>query len=182
VRPVDLGLLAGEGLEPKVCLGLGLGPHRRHVVAQRAQRALVAALAEHVVQPGGPQRRVLLQRLADELLERLDQRRPAHRVATGLLEAERALDDVGVDAELRRDRADRPVLAVVQPHDIDIRLLGHRHRPPPRLRVATSNLPARCTPPAQRTNSHEQRPPTAERTAHLGARQPHRADWIRRRR
>jgi hypothetical protein len=38
---------------------------------------------------------------------------------------EHALDHIGVDAELRGDRADAPVLAVVQSRDVDLGLLGY---------------------------------------------------------
>jgi hypothetical protein len=62
------------------------------------------------------------------------------------------------------------VLAVVQSRDVDFGLLGHRHRPPPRLRDPASNLPPRCPPPAQRTEPHELGAPAAECTAHFRAR------------
>ena len=52
VGPVDLGLLAGKGLQPQIGLGRRLRPHEGDHVAEVAWTPLVAALAHHLVEAG----------------------------------------------------------------------------------------------------------------------------------
>ena len=132
VGPVDLCLLAGEWLGAQVQLAPWLGPNLGHVFAQGADRAGVAPLGEHVVEPGGAQARVAGQRLGDECAVRIDEPRPRRSLGARLPEPEDAADHVGVDSELPGDGADAPVLRVVQTEDLRLGL-RRRHRSPRRL-------------------------------------------------
>src|SRR6266545_1512911 len=132
VGPVDLCLLAGERLGAEVHLAPWLGPDLRHVFTQRADRAGVAALSEHVVQPGGAQAWVPGQRLGDDGAVRIDEPRSRGGARARNAEAEDAANHVGVDPELGGDRADPPVLREVQTDDLRLDL-WRRHRPPRRL-------------------------------------------------
>lgn len=132
VGPVDLRLLAGKRLGTQVHLAPWLGPDLGHVLPQRANRAGVAALGDHVVQPGGAQPRVAGQHLGDEGTVWVDEPRPRLGLGTRLPEPENAPDHVRVDAELGGDGADPPVLRVVQAEDLRLDL-RRRHRPARRL-------------------------------------------------
>ena len=132
VRPVNLRLLTRERLGAEVHLPARLGADLGHVLAQGADRAGVAALGDHVVQPRGAQLRVARKRLGDEATVRVDEPRPRLRLGARGPEAEHAADYVGVDPELGGDRADPPVLSEVQPGDLGL-TLRLRHRPPRRL-------------------------------------------------
>src|SRR6266540_4354555 len=93
VGPVDLGLLAGERLGAEVHLATRLGADLGHVLAQRADRAGVSALGDHVVQPRGAQSRVARQGfggLGDERAVRVDEARPRRTAWACVPEAEHA--------------------------------------------------------------------------------------------
>jgi hypothetical protein len=75
VTPVHLHLLARQRAQAQERLGRRPRPHRAHQVAEVAGLARIAALAHHVMQPTGRQRRILLQRLADEGPVRIDKAR-----------------------------------------------------------------------------------------------------------
>ena len=132
VRPVDLRLFAGERLGAEVYLAARLRPDRGHILAQRADSAGVAALGDHVMQARGAQSRVAGQRFGDEGEVRVDEARPRGGAWARVPEAEDAADHIGVDPELGRDRADAPVLRVVQAENLRLSLRC-RHRPPRRL-------------------------------------------------
>ena len=72
VRPVDLGLLAGERLESQEHLGLGGGTDAANQAAQGDHAAPVAAGPDHVEQPGGAQPRIVLELGGDELAIRIE--------------------------------------------------------------------------------------------------------------
>jgi len=129
VGPVDLRLLADQRLGVQVDLAAWWRSDTGDVAAHRGHRPGVSAVADHVVDPRRAKSRILGQLLDDEVVKRLDDARPPWRLGAGLTEAQDALDHVGVEPELRRNRADRPVLGVVQPHDLGVlrrRRRGHR--------------------------------------------------------
>jgi len=138
VGPIDLRLLAGQGLDAQIRLGLGLGPDRADVGPDGTRRAGKATVAQHVVDPRRAELGILAQRLLDELGVRLEHRRAPEltRLAVLARVTEHAPHDVSVNVELRGDCADRPVLAVVQAHDLALGVAGDRHRRPPVLRRA----------------------------------------------
>ena len=111
VSPVDLHLFARQRAQAQVGLGRRARSHRAHQVAEVAALAGVAALAHHVVEPAGGQRRVLLQGLADEGPVRLDEAR-AKRDARrrGAMLAQDAAHRIAVHVQLARDGSHAPVL------------------------------------------------------------------------
>ena len=129
VSPVDLSLLARQGLDAEEHLALRGRPSLEHVPAERAQAARVAALDEHVEDAGGDEPRVTSQRLVDERDVRIEHASVGPGGAgLGAEAAEHARDRVEVDAELRRDRSALPVLGEVQAADLrlDLQTDGHR--------------------------------------------------------
>ena len=142
VGPVDLGLLAGKRPEPHIGLGRGLRPHRGDHLAEVALApALVAAPAHHLVEPAGRQLRIVLQGLLDERDEGIDLRTPPppRRRRPGVLD--HPPDGAVMDAELARDRADLPLLGVIQPQDLRARLLVQGHLIPPMPGAAPGAAP-----------------------------------------
>jgi len=119
VSPVDLRLLPDEALGPQVHLAARNRPHLGHVTAQDGDAAVVAAHADHVEEAGGTKARMGLERLVDERLVRVDEARPRRKDERAVGAAiKRAVDDVGVHAELGDDRASLPLLDVVKAPDL----------------------------------------------------------------
>ena len=127
VRPVDLRLLARQRLGAQVHLALRPGAHLGDVFAERPHRAAIATLGQHVVEPRRAQSWIARQRLGDEVAIRPDEARSRQGIAALWIATDRAADDIGMDTELRGDRADAPVLGEVQPHDLGFeRWRAHR--------------------------------------------------------
>jgi hypothetical protein len=120
VRPVDLALLAGQRLHAQVGLLRPLRTVPRDHMPEVIGAAAVAAFAAHVVETARRQTRVPVQSLEHEGQVRIDLTgalRP--RLRHALLEQDPA-DDVVMDAELLGDRADLPLLDVVEPDDLGL--------------------------------------------------------------
>src|SRR4051812_20888631 len=131
VGPVDLGDLARQRFGHEIGLARRPGPDSRDMLAHGAHRATKPARADHVVQPSGEQLRIPPKLLIDERPIRVDDARAQRRRWTWLVEPEYASDLVHVGLELRRDRPDRPMLGVVQAHDVCLELRRALHRTPP---------------------------------------------------
>jgi hypothetical protein len=113
VRPVDLRLFTGQRPEPLE----RLGRFARTVTTDDAPEVIapagVAACFDHFKEPARSKSRVLLELLDDERHERVSHRWPrGHDLRFHADLAEHALHRRVVHAELRRDRADRPLLAM----------------------------------------------------------------------
>lgn len=130
VAPVDLHLFARQRAQAQVGLGRRARAHRAHQVAKVAALPSVATLANHVVQPAGRERGVLLQCLSDEVPVRFDQtdsQRDARWRSTVL--AQHTAHRVAVYVQLARDGPYAPVLDRVQTLDScgQIKRDGHAH-------------------------------------------------------
>lgn len=120
---------------------------------------------------GCAQRRILAQRLLDEVVvRRQHRRRPATRRGGALLAEDQAPHHVGMHAELLRDRADRPVLAVVQSQRLRLDLAGRGHERPPGSRRACVDRVALVARPAQPAEAHEAGAATTNRARNLSVR------------
>ena len=118
LAPVDLHLFAWQRAQAQVGLGRRAQAHRAHQVAEVAALAGVAALAHHVVEPAGGQRRILLQGLADEGPVRLDEARAQRNAGRrSALRAQDTAHRVAVHVQLARDAPHAPVLDRVQALD-----------------------------------------------------------------
>ena len=127
--PVNLRGLAGQGNDPAVDGAVGLGPQAPHETADLDDRARIAALADHLVDPRGAQTRILGQGVTDERQIRVEDAGPTHAGADACrLALHRGADRLMVEAELGRDGPDLPVLAVEQAPDLGA-LRGRDHRP-----------------------------------------------------
>ena len=117
--PVDLCLLPDQSHDPAIDGAAGLGPQAPHEAADREDRAGIAALADHLVDPRGAQPRVLRQGVADERQIRVEDAGPPHPGRDAWrLALDRGADRLTVEAELGRDGPDLPVLAVEQAPDL----------------------------------------------------------------
>ena len=131
VSPIDLSLLAGKGLQPQIGLGHRLRPLAGDDAAEVALAPLVAALTHHLVEPAGGQLGIDRQCLADHGQEGIDLRAPAPPVLPRLAcVREHPVDSVVMNAELTRDRADPPLLGVIEAQDLRARLLVDAHLTP----------------------------------------------------
>ena len=131
VRPVDLALLAGKGVEAQIGLRHRPGTLGRDQIAEVALASPVAALAGHLVEPAGGQPGPGRQGLADEGQEGVELRglaSPQLQRHPGL--GDDAVDRVVMDAELARDRADLPLLGKEQAQDLGPGLLVDGHLTP----------------------------------------------------
>ena len=163
--PVDLCLLPDQSHDPAVDGAAGLGPQAPHEAADREDRAGIAALADHLVDPRGAQPRVLRQGVADERQIRVEDAGPTQAGTDPCrLALHRGADRLTVEAELGRDGPDLPVLAVEQAPDLGA-LRGCDHPSSLSLRCG-----ARASEPA--TDSTARRPRIGwERAAEPGRRQ-----------
>ncbi len=142
VSPIDLGLLAGKGLQAQIGLGHGLGPEGGDHMTEVVGAARIAAFAHHLIETAGRQRRPGRQRLDDERHVGIDHRRPRRDCVPGLARiAERPLDGVAMHAELACDRADLPLLDVVEPQDLRAGLLVDSHPHSSRAGCRTGRRP-----------------------------------------
>ena len=117
--PVDLCLLPDQSHDPAVDGAAGLGPQAPHEAADREDRAGIAALADHLVDPRGAQPRVLRQGVADKRQIRVEDTGPTQAGTDPCrLALHRGADRLTVEAELGRDGPDFPVLAVEQAPDL----------------------------------------------------------------
>ena len=127
--PVDLGGLAGEGDDPTVDGPAGLGPQALDDASELVDRPGIAALSDHLVDAGGAQGGVLGQGVADERQVGVEGAGPARAAADAdRLALDGGADGLTVEAELGRDGAHLPVLAVVEAPDLGA-LRGRDHRP-----------------------------------------------------
>ncbi len=127
--PVDLRGLAGQGDDAAVDGAVGLGPQAPYEATDLDDRARIAALADHLVDPRGAQMRILRQGVADQRQIRVEDAGPTQARADACrLTLHRGADRVMVEAELGRDGPDLPVLAVEQASDLGA-LRGRDHRP-----------------------------------------------------
>jgi hypothetical protein len=148
--PVNLRLLARQGLQAQVSLRLWAGPVVGDEVAEVILSTAVTTLAHHGVEPAGGQCRVLLQGLEDERHIGVNQRRamrPRGLGQTGL--SEHPVDRAVVHAQLAGNGADLPLLHMEVAQDLRFQLRGYGQcavlvswPPPPRAqgpwrRIAT---------------------------------------------
>ena len=127
--PVDLRGLAGQGDDAAVDGTVGLGPQAPREAADLDDRARIAALADHLVDPRGAQIRILRQGVPDERQIRVEDAGPTQAGADPCrLALHRGAHRLMVEAELGRDGPDLPVLAVEQAPDLGA-LRGRDHRP-----------------------------------------------------
>jgi hypothetical protein len=143
VRPVHLGLLAGQRVQPLKRLGGLLRTQTTNDPAQVVGTTRVAPLLDHREDPTGGQLRVLPQLLDDEGHGRVHHRRPrGDHLGVDARLSKHALNRGVMEAELRGDGANRPLFAVVEAHDLRLGLVGdHRH---PRSRWRTLREPRRA--------------------------------------
>ena len=93
VRPIDLCLLAGKGLQAQERLA-DLGAQAGHRAPQLDDAAGVTAIADHLVNAGGAQPRMLVQGLADELGVGIDNGRTQRLACCGNVPTSMALRTV----------------------------------------------------------------------------------------
>jgi hypothetical protein len=152
--PVHLPLIPGERAQSQVGLCRRPRTQPRHQGAEVIGGAWIAAFAHHRIEPRGAQRGVFGQGLEHERAVRLDHRGPHDLVRhrhTGL--GEHPAHGSVMHAQLPGDGSNRPVLAVIQTHDLDLQC-ARDHRAWPRSRS-----------PAQRTEPREGRQRTPTETA-----------------
>ena len=118
VRPVHLGFLPREHRPTQIRLRR---PTRAEAADDRAKRALrprIAALFDHRPEAARAKARILRERLVNESKIRVDQPSAYDRLGDGQTAVrEHPFHRVVMAFELRCDRADRPLLGVVQAQD-----------------------------------------------------------------
>jgi len=123
VPPVDLPLLAGQGLQTQVGFRARGRPDRADPAPHLDGGAGETALTDHDVETRGAQAQVLLQRGDQEGLIGIERGRANLRAG-----ADEALDGVAdgvvMNTERGGDRADAPVFRVVEPADLRSPLTG----------------------------------------------------------
>ena len=150
VRPVDLGLLPGQGAKAKVRFAHTARAQLRDAVAEVVRCAGVAACLDHVEHPCGGERGEALERLGDERQVRVElggaPRAPTRALDPGL--AQHPLDGGVMHAELPGDGAHAPVLDEVVAQDLRSDIVVDRHRA--RRSVPRADAPAyRRAPPVK---------------------------------
>jgi len=135
VGPIDLGLLGAQRIEPQESLANAAGADELHVPPHRTSASPVASLDQHVVDAGGPQTWVPLERVLDEGDEGAEQRwRAILGTIVGLPlpdDAQHSADHVLMDTQLGGDGPDPPVLDAEQAGDLGLGLRRDRHRRAP---------------------------------------------------
>ena len=127
MAPVHLGLLARQGLQTQIGLGLRAGPVVGNQMAEVILPAAVAALAHHGVEAAGGELRVLLQGLEHKGQVGVDQRGavgPLDLGQTGL--GEHPVDRAVVHAQLPGNGANLPLLHMEVAQDLRFELRGYR--------------------------------------------------------
>ena len=110
--PVHLRLLTGQGDHAAIDVRGRLGSQASHQPPDLHGRAGIAPLAEHLMEPGGPQAGILREGVADERQKRVEGTRPAHAAAAAArLMLEGSAHRLMVDAEGHGDGPDLPMLA-----------------------------------------------------------------------
>ena len=109
--PIDLGLLPHERDHAAIRAGRDGGAQVTHEAPHMARRPGIAALAEHLVEPGRAQARKLRQGVPDQGEKRIERTRAPRPPRRPGVQLNRAADRVVVDAKRGRDRVDLPVLA-----------------------------------------------------------------------
>ena len=117
VRPVDLPLFAGKGLQLQERFALlrtqaGDGPAQLH------DASVVAAVVNHLVDARGAQSRMLLQRLTDEADVRIDHGRPERLRVFETLTFNGVTHGIGMEIQFGCNRAHLPVFGVKIPADL----------------------------------------------------------------
>lgn len=130
MRPVDLRLLARQRFGAHERFGARPGADGGHIPTQRPQTSGVAALADHVVEARRDQARVALQRFVDEVLVGIECTAPGAALTLPAQRPDGTLDDIGVDAELGRNRALLPMLGEKQAPDLRFAGAVDHRRPP----------------------------------------------------
>src|SRR3989338_2131666 len=126
--PIDLALLPWQRAQAQVSLRHLTRPVAgAHEAPQMVGGSRIAAPDEHLVQAADAEPGVLGEGLLDEGHERVDRRHPNGGRDGHALLLENAADDGVMDAELRGDGADGPLLGVVEAQDagLSIRGMGH---------------------------------------------------------
>ena len=125
--PVDLCLLAGQDRQSQERLVLG-GTGPRDEATDGKDRALVAAIAKHLVQPRRTQMGMLLEGDEDEVAVRVEHLRANAELGREERPAlDGVMDGVAVQSELGGDGADLPVLGEEEATDLGA-LLARDHR------------------------------------------------------
>lgn len=109
VRPVDLGLLAGQGVQLQKRLAF-LRTQARHGAAQLHDAAAVAAVPQHGMDARGAQTGMLFEGLADERQIGLGEGCAHGRRAAETLAFDGMADGIGMNLEFGGDGADSPML------------------------------------------------------------------------
>ncbi len=131
VRPVDLGLLAGERAKPQVRFGLALGSKLRDARPEVARPAPIAARRDHAVQTRSRQPRVLLERLEDERDPAIDLGGAMRALDLGQPRlAEHAIDRRVMDAQLGCNHVHAPAIDEGAAQDLGLEVRGDGHRYP----------------------------------------------------
>src|SRR5688572_20878286 len=166
VRPIDLGLLARQSAQALERLGRLLRTKATHDASQVIGASWIAALLDHAEDAARGQLRVLLELLDDEGDERIDHRwarRDDLRIDARL--SKHALYRGVMETQLASDRADRPLLSMVEAHDLRLGLVRHHghlrssRRPLRQARRASSSCAGTRTaasspcPPGQRCSA-----------------------------
>ena len=156
VRPIDLGLLAGQRAQPQERLRRRPRPMARDDGAEVVGAARVAARLDHHVQAAGAEARVLGERLDDEGNEGIgDRSARLHRGDRAGLR-EHAPHGAVVMAELGADGANGPLLGVEEAEDLRL-AIGPDHGAPRRRCARKSPSPDR--------SFRDPRPATAKLTS-----------------
>ena len=155
--PVSRGLFARQDGEAEVRFR---GPRRAQGAYHAAEldgRALIAPLPEHHEQPGGPEPRIPLEGLLEEGAVGVELARPHARGPREAVGGQGPAHGVGMQAELRRDGADPPVLGEEESADLGNLRRGDHGRPSRRRSGGAPRWP----PPGQVLGPPGERPPAA---------------------
>ena len=117
--PINLGLFRRQRHHAAIHARRDVRPQVAHAAADLPGGPGIAALPEHLMEPGRAEAWILGQRVANERQKRVERARPRF-AAPGRtsVELNGAADGLVVDAERRGDRLDLPVLAEIQPPNL----------------------------------------------------------------
>src|ERR1700690_1246880 len=134
--PGDLSRLANERVEPQEGFAGWRRTHHRNEATQSAFAAEIAALPDHVENPGRAQSRIFLQRLLDEFVVRRNQERYSLWARLWREQPEDAPYDIVMDTKLGGNRPYFPVLDGKEPSDLRLDLGSDGHGRPPGMRLS----------------------------------------------
>src|SRR5262249_42077343 len=126
--PIDLSLLSGQDREAQK----GFARWRAELSDDTAQvwnGALVAAIAQHVEEPGSPQAGVLFESRGDQFEKGIGGARGGSASLIEGVGPQGALDSVRMQTEFRSDGSDFPMLGVKEATDVG-KLFGSNHVSP----------------------------------------------------